>query len=91
MGVYPPKCYGVVVVYTNVEDLSRFGVGCVRVEWRPPRGFVRRQGLFALRKGPLELVEAFRAIAFVLGRCLSLGELSKLYAWLSASWGFWLR
>jgi hypothetical protein len=80
---------GVVVVYTNVEDFSRFGSGCVRVEWRPPRNFVKRQGLGALRKGLLELVEAFRAIAVVLGRCLSLGELSKLYAWLSASWGLW--
>ncbi len=32
---------GSVVVYSNVGD----GAGCARVEWRPPRGFVKRNGV----------------------------------------------
>jgi hypothetical protein len=79
---------GVVVVYTNAEDLGRFGTGAVRVEYRPPRGFVRGRGVAStLLLAKYELVKAFRALAVVLGEVLSRGRLSDLYSWLGRLWG----
>jgi len=79
---------GVVVVYTNVEDFRRFGMGAVRVEWRPPSGYVRRNGVASsLLMAREELVKAFRALAVVLGEALVRRRLSDLYSWLGRLWG----
>jgi hypothetical protein len=79
---------GVVVVYTNAEDFSRFGTGAVRVEYRPPSGYVRRSGLAsALLLAKYELVKAFRALAVVLGEVLPRKRLLGLYTWLGGLWG----
>jgi len=53
---------GVVVIYSNVGDLRRFG-SCVRVEYRPPRGYVRRNGVeSAVRLSFYELLKAWVAL-----------------------------
>jgi hypothetical protein len=79
---------GVVVVYTNAEDFGRFGGGAVRVEYRPPRGYVRRSGLAsALLLAKHELVKAFKAMAAVLGEVLPARRLLELYSWLGGLWG----
>jgi hypothetical protein len=79
---------GVVVVYTNAEDFSRFGTGAVRVEYRPPSGYVRRNGLAStLLLAREELVKAFKAMAVVLGEVLSRGRLFELYSWVGRVWG----
>jgi hypothetical protein len=78
---------GCVVVYTNLEDLERFGASC-RVEYRPLRDFVKDNGLFTLRKGVVELSKAFRALAIVLRSCLPVDELKSLFSWLSSLWSF---
>jgi hypothetical protein len=78
---------GCVVVYTNLEDLDKFGASC-RVEYRPPKDFVKDNGLFTLRKGVVELSKAFRAIAVVLRSCLPVDELRGLFSWLSSLWSF---
>jgi len=54
---------GKVVIYSNASDLVRYGRASVRVEWRPPRGFVRRNGvLAAVRYSFYELVKAWSAL-----------------------------
>ena len=79
---------GVVVVYTNTEDLGRFGTGAVRVEYRPPSGYVRRSGLAsALLLAKYELVKTFKALAVVLREQLAPKRLSELYTWLGGLWG----
>jgi hypothetical protein len=79
---------GVVVVYTNAEDFRRFGTGAVRVEYRPPSGYVRRRGLAStLLLAREELVKAFRALAVVLGEVLPGRKLAGLYSWLGGLWG----
>ena len=79
---------GVVVVYTNAEDFRRFGAGAVRVEYRPPSGYVRRRGLAStLLLAKYELVKAFKALAVVLGEVLSARKLLELYSWIGALWG----
>jgi hypothetical protein len=79
---------GVVVVYTNVEDFRRFGSGTVRVEYRPPSGYVRRRGLAStMLLVKEELVKAFRALAVVLGEVLPRRKLAGLYSWLGGLWG----
>jgi hypothetical protein len=79
---------GVVVVYTNAEDFRRFGGGAVRVEWRPPSGYVRRNGLAsAVLLAREELVKAFRAMAVVLGEVLTGRRLFELYSWVGRLWG----
>jgi hypothetical protein len=79
---------GVVVVYTNTEDLGRFGAGAVRVEYRPPSGYVRRSGLAStLLLAKYELVKAFRALAVVLREQLAPRRLLELYTWLGGLWG----
>jgi len=54
---------GVVVVYSNVSDLRRFGKPSVRVEYRPPGNYVKRNGLgSAVRLGFYELLKAWVAL-----------------------------
>ena len=73
---------GVVVVYSNLGDGY-----ATRVEWRPPRGYVKENGVAStLRLAKRELASAFRAVAIVLGEVLSPRELSGLYGWLSQLW-----
>jgi hypothetical protein len=78
---------GVVTVYTNSGDVDRFGASC-RVEYRPPRDFVKDNGPLTLRKGVVELSKAFRALAVVLRSCLRVDELRGLFSWLSSLWSF---
>jgi hypothetical protein len=81
---------GVVVVYTNPEDFGRFGVSTVRVEWRPPSGYVARNGLAsAILMSKEELVKAFKALATVLGEVLDGARLRRLYGWLGRAWRMW--
>ncbi len=80
---------GQVVVYTNSGDVARFGE-CVRVEWRPPGGFVPSNGIAGtLRRSRVELLRAWVALSVVLGRGLGLSKrcLSGLYGWLGRLWG----
>jgi hypothetical protein len=80
---------GQVVVYTNSGDVGRFG-GCVRVEWRPPSGFVSVAGVRgALQRNRVELLRAWVALSVVLRFGLGLSEryLSSLYSWLGRLWG----
>jgi hypothetical protein len=73
---------GVVVVYSNVEDFGRFGNVGVRVEWRPPSGFVRRGGVGSvLRKALEEYVKAFKALWVVLISNLSGKQVAELLRW----------
>jgi hypothetical protein len=79
---------GVVVVYTNAEDFGRFGTGAVRVEWRPPSGYVGRNGLAStLLLAKHELVKAFKAMTVVLGEVLPARKLLELYSWIGRVWG----
>jgi hypothetical protein len=79
---------GVVVVYSNVEDFGRFGKPSVRVEWRPPKGFVRRNGVAGtVHYARHEFVKAFKSLAVVLKEVLSPKELGRLFNWLSWRWG----
>lgn len=78
---------GVVVIYTNVEDFSRFGKPSVRVEWRPPSNYVRRNGVAnAVHYGKHELVKAFKSLAVVLKNVMTPRELSGLFNWLLWVW-----
>jgi hypothetical protein len=80
---------GQVVVYSNPGDRLRFGE-CVRVEWRPPEGFVSVAGVRGtLQRGRVELLRAWVALSVVLGEGLGLGRryLSSLYGWLGRVWG----
>ncbi|WP_042667415.1 hypothetical protein [Desulfurococcus amylolyticus] len=56
---------GQVVIYSNPEDLGRFGP-CCRVEWRPPRGYVKLNGVSSTLRFSNEVFSnAFKAIATV--------------------------
>jgi hypothetical protein len=80
---------GQVVVYSNPGDLLRFGE-CVRVEWRPPGGFVSSAGVVGtLRRSRVELLRAWVALSVVVGEGLGLSRrhLSSLYSWLGRVWG----
>jgi predicted transcriptional regulator len=73
---------GVVVVYSNVEDGGR-----VRVEWRPPAGFVARNGVAsAVRYGGREFVKAFKALAVVVRESVPRRELERLFRWVEWAW-----
>ena len=73
---------GVVVVYSNAEDGGR-----VRVEWRPPSGFVARNGVAsAVRYGGREFVKAFKALAVVVRESVSRRELERLFRWVEWAW-----
>jgi predicted transcriptional regulator len=74
---------GVVVVYSNVGD----GGGRVRVEWRPPSGFVARNGVAsAVRYGGREFVKAFKALAVVVRESVPRRELERLFRWVEWVW-----
>ena len=76
------------VVYSNVEDFGRFGCPAVRVEFRPPSGFVRRNGVGStLRFAKFQFVNAFKALAVVLKNVLSGDELLSVSRWLCSVWG----
>jgi hypothetical protein len=80
---------GQVVVYSNSGDLGRFGC-CVRVEWRPPEGFVSASGVRgALQRSRVEFLRAWVALSVVLryGLGLARHHLSSLYGWLGRLWG----
>jgi len=78
---------GAVVIYTNVEDFSRFGKPSVRVEWRPPSGYVRKNGVAStVHYAKHEFIKAFKFLAVVLKRELPIKELNKLFSWLSWMW-----
>ena len=73
---------GVVVVYSNREDGGR-----VRVEWRPPSGFVARNGVAsAVRYGGREFVKAFKALAVVVRESVPRRELERLFRWVEWAW-----
>jgi DNA-binding MarR family transcriptional regulator len=73
---------GVVVVYSNAEDGGR-----VRVEWRPPSGFVARNGVAsAVRYGGREFVKAFKALAVVVRESVPRRELERLFRWVEWAW-----
>ena len=78
---------GVVVLYSNPEDGGR-----VRVEWRPPRGFVKGNGVASARRASARYLEvAFKAIAVVLREELPPRRLSRLFDWLFKLWAPALR
>jgi len=59
---------GKVVVYTNQLDLARLGE-CVRVEWRPPEGYVKRHGLEgAVRRAREEVFKAWKALTALVSK-----------------------
>ena len=75
---------GNLVLYS---DPGRFP-GAVKVEWRPPRGFVRRSGVAgALSMAREVYVTGFRALARVLAEVLPRPRLVELAGWLSRVWG----
>jgi len=75
---------GNLVLYS---DPGRFP-GAVKVEWRPPRGFVGRSGVAgALSMAREVYVSGFRALARVLGEILPRRRLVELAGWLSRVWG----
>jgi len=77
---------GVVVVYTNAEDLGRVGPSA-RVEYRPPSGYVRGNGVASLLLlAREELVKAFKSLALVLGESLARSRLFELLSWVARSW-----
>jgi len=54
---------GVVVIYSNMQDLKRFGSPSIRVEYRAPKGYVKRNGLVStIRLGFYELLKAWKAL-----------------------------
>jgi len=80
---------GQVVVYSNSGDRLRFG-DSVRVEWRPPEGFVSSNGVRGtLQRSRVEFLRAWVALSVVLrfGLGLSRQYLSSLYGWLGRLWG----
>jgi hypothetical protein len=78
---------GVVVIYTNVEDFSRFEKASVRVNWLPPSGFVKRNGVAGtVHYAKYEFVKAFKYLAVVLKEVLPIKELNNLFNWLSWVW-----
>ena len=78
----------VVVVYSNLEDFERFGKPTARVEVRPPKSFVKRNGVAStIRFAKHELIKAFKAIATALHHILTPRELEKLFLWLVFVWG----
>ena len=80
---------GQVVVYSNPGDRLRFW-DSVRVEWRPPEGFVSSNGVRGtLQRSRVEFVRAWVALSTVLrfGLGLSKQYLSSLYGWLGRLWG----
>jgi len=78
---------GVVVVYTNAEDLGRLGPSA-RVEYRPPSGYVRGNGVASLLLlAREELVKAFKALVLVLGESLARSRLAELLTWVARVWG----
>jgi hypothetical protein len=77
----------VVVIYSNVEDFNRFKKPSVRVEWRPPSGYVRKNGVAnTVHYAKHELIKAFKSLAVVLKNVMTPRELSKLFNWLSWTW-----
>ena len=79
---------GVVVIYSNVEDFSRFGRPVVRVEYRPPSGYVKRNGIAStLLYAKEELIKAFKSLVVVLKEVLSTDKLLELLNWTSWVWG----
>jgi len=78
---------GVVVIYSNVEDFNRFKKPSVRVEWRPPSGYVRKNGVAnTVHYAKHELVKAFKSLAIVLKNVMTPRELGKLFNWLTWAW-----
>jgi len=78
---------GRVVVYTNSLDLARLGE-CVRVEWRPPEGYVKRHGLDgAVRKAREEVLKAWKALTVLVARFAAedLSALREAVAFLRSS------
>jgi len=54
---------GKIVIYSNVLDLRRFGKPSIRVEYRPPRNYVKRNGLVStVRMSFYEMLKAWRAL-----------------------------
>jgi len=80
---------GVVVVYSNVEDFERFSAPCMRVEYRPPKNFVKRNGVAStIRFSKYMFIKAFKALALVLSSILTRSEAVELFKWLSSLWSF---
>jgi DNA-binding MarR family transcriptional regulator len=78
---------GVIVVYTNEDDLGRFGGCVVRVEWRPPEGVVSGNSpASVLRLSRFEFVKGFKALAVILKELLLPDDLADLYVWLGRRW-----
>jgi hypothetical protein len=78
---------GVVVIYTNVEDFDRFKKPSTRVNWLPPSGFVKHNGVApTVHYAKHEFVKAFKSLAVVLKEELSVRELNRLFSWLSWMW-----
>jgi DNA-binding MarR family transcriptional regulator len=78
---------GVIVIYTNDDDLRLFGGCAVRVEWRPPEGVVKgNPPASVLRLARFEFVKAFKALSLVLKELLLPEDLADLYAWLGRRW-----
>jgi hypothetical protein len=78
---------GVVVIYTNVEDFDRFKKPSTRVNWLPPSGFVRHNGVApTVHYAKHEFIKAFKFLAVVLKEELPVRELNKLFSWLSWTW-----
>ena len=79
------EVHGAVVVYSNFRE---DGFDRVRVEFRPPSGFVRRNGLAgAVRFSIGNFVNAWRALCVVLREHLSNRLLGYLVNWLLGLWG----
>jgi len=54
---------GVVVIYTNISDVRRYNKPSIRVEYRPPRGYVKRNGLVSTVKLSFyEMLKAWKAL-----------------------------
>jgi DNA-binding MarR family transcriptional regulator len=78
---------GIIVIYTNDDDLRLFGDCVVRVEWRPPEGVVKSNPpASVLRLSRFEFVKAFKALSLVLKELLLPEDLADLYAWLGRRW-----
>jgi predicted transcriptional regulator len=78
---------GIIVIYTNEDDLRRLGDCTVRVEYRPPSGVVgSNPPASVLRLGRFEFVKGFKALAVVLKELLLPKDLADLYAWLGRRW-----
>jgi len=54
---------GVVVIYTNINDIRKYGRPSIRVEYRPEKGYVKRNGLASTVKLSFhELLKAWVAL-----------------------------